>query len=61
MALDLIKSLKNFWSNSAHILSVSYKPDTPTFVRTIKIVLLGTLVLGILGFIISLVITFITA
>jgi protein translocase SEC61 complex gamma subunit len=58
MALDPIKSLKEFLSSSRHVLSVSYKPDTETFIRTVKIVLIGTLIVGILGFVISLIVGF---
>lgn len=45
-----IKSIKEFISDSKHVASVSYKPDTDTFKRTLKIVLIGILILGILGF-----------
>ncbi len=48
-----ITSLKTFYSNSKHVLSVSYKPDMDTFKRTLKVVIIGILLLGILGFIIS--------
>ncbi len=59
MQFNPIKSIRTFLSNSQHILSVSYKPDTPTFVRTVKRVLVGTIVVGILGFVISLIIGFV--
>lgn len=37
-------------------MSVSYKPDIDTFRKTIKVVLLGTLLLGFIGLVISLII-----
>ena len=37
-------------------MSVSYKPDMETFNRTLKVVLVGVILLGILGFIIYLII-----
>lgn len=40
-------------------MSVSYKPDMDTFRKTMKVVLLGTLLLGAIGFVISLIIGFI--
>ncbi len=59
MQFNPVKSLRSFYSNSLHILSVSYRPDVKTFTRTVKVVLLGTLLLGVLGFIISLIISFV--
>lgn len=51
-----IKKLKQFYDDSKRMLSVSYKPSKEEFNRTLKIVLLGTIILGILGFLISIVI-----
>ncbi len=51
-----IKSLKEFYSDAKHVASVSYKPDSATFKRTLKVVLVGILILGVLGFIISFII-----
>lgn len=53
MDLNLVKRFTNFYSDSKRVLGISYKPDRPTFMRTVKIVLIGTLILGILGFIIA--------
>ena len=54
-----LKTIRDFINDSRHIMSVSYKPDIDTFRRTLKIVLLGILVLGILGLIISQIINYI--
>jgi protein translocase SEC61 complex gamma subunit len=51
--LNPIPKLKRFYSDSKHIISVSYKPDSHAFKKTLKIVLLGIIILGILGFIIA--------
>ncbi len=48
--------LKNFYSDAKHVASVSYKPDQATFKRTLKVVLVGILILGIMAFIVSFVI-----
>ncbi len=56
MKFDPIGSIKTFVSDSKHVMSVSYKPDMETFKRTLKVVLVGTILLGILGFIIYLII-----
>ena len=52
MNLNPVKSFKSFWADAKHVLSVSYRPDIDTFKRTLKIVIIGILVLGILGFIV---------
>ncbi len=51
--IDPIGSVKGFYADAKHIASVSYKPDADTFKRTLKIVLVGILILGIMGFAIS--------
>ncbi len=51
--LDPIKIVKDFYSDAKHVSSVSYKPDMDTFKRTLKVVLIGIIILGILGFLIS--------
>lgn len=52
--------VKSFFQEARHIMTVSYKPDMDTFKRTLKIVLLGILVLGILSFIISQIVNLLT-
>ena len=59
MDLNFGKKIKEFISNSRHVMAVSYRPDAETFKRTLKVVLIGTLILGILGFTISEIISFI--
>lgn len=45
--------IMDFLADSKRVLEISYKPDSVTFMRTIKIVLIGTIILGVLGFIIA--------
>jgi len=59
MKFDPIGSIKTFWENSRHILSISYKPGMQHFQKTLKIVAVGTLLVGLLGYIISLIISLI--
>ncbi len=54
--IDPIGSVKGFYSDAKHVASVSYKPDMDTFRRTLKIVLLGIILLGVMGFIIYVII-----
>lgn len=51
-----IKSFKDFYSDAKHVMSVSYKPDMDTFKRTLKIVIIGIILLGVLGFILYVII-----
>lgn len=53
---SIFKRLKEFYESSKHVLSISYKPGMSDFKRTIKIVLYGTIIMGILGYIISLIV-----
>ncbi len=43
--------------NSRHILSISYKPNRVEFNKSAKIIILGIVLMGALGFIIALVIS----
>lgn len=56
MKFNPAAKLRSFYAEARHVMSVSYRPDLDTFKRTLKIVLIGILILGILGFIISVVI-----
>ncbi len=58
MAFEPHKKVKNFYHESKHILSIAYKPTTQSFTRTLKVVVLGILILGFLGYFISLIINF---
>jgi protein translocase SEC61 complex gamma subunit len=56
LKFDPIAAVRNFYEDAKHVASVSYKPDTDTFKRTLKVVLVGILILGVLGFAISFII-----
>ncbi len=49
--------MKNFIQNSRHIISISYKPNRAEFNRSAKIIILGILIVGSLGFFIALIIS----
>ncbi|MEM3260739.1 MAG: protein translocase SEC61 complex subunit gamma [Candidatus Micrarchaeaceae archaeon] len=59
MDLNIAKRLKGFIENSRHILNISYKPTPEEFSRSAKIILLGILIIGVSGMIISIIITLI--
>ena len=56
---SMLNRLKHFYENSKHVMSISYKPSMSDFKKTAKIVLYGTLAIGILGYIISLIVSLI--
>jgi len=56
---SMLSRLKHFYENSKHVMSISYKPSMSDFKKTVKIVLYGTLAIGILGYIISLIVSLI--
>ncbi|MGA3020587.1 MAG: protein translocase SEC61 complex subunit gamma [Candidatus Micrarchaeales archaeon] len=51
-----VQKLKQFYDDSKRLLSVSYKPSNEEFKRTLKIVLFCTLILGVVGFVISIIV-----
>ncbi|MEM0086989.1 MAG: protein translocase SEC61 complex subunit gamma [Candidatus Micrarchaeaceae archaeon] len=57
---NISQKLKQFYEDSKHVISVSYKPDMSTFRRTLKIVLFGTLLVGVLAYVIYIVMSLIT-
>ncbi|MDE1856240.1 MAG: protein translocase SEC61 complex subunit gamma [Candidatus Micrarchaeota archaeon] len=59
MNFNPLPGIKSFYENARHILNISYKPKMEHFQRTMKIVLFGTLIVGILGYLISLIVTLI--
>jgi protein translocase SEC61 complex gamma subunit len=60
MNLNPGKSLSTFIQNSKHILNISYKPTNTEFNRSAKVIILGILLIGAIGFLISVIISFIT-
>jgi len=56
----LSKKFNDFISNSKHIINVSYKPTKDEFYKAVKIILLGIIIIGVLGFVISIIISAIT-
>lgn len=60
MQLNLGARLRTFITNSRHVLNISYKPTRDEFNRSAKIILIGILLVGFIGFIIALIISFIT-
>ncbi|MDE1856561.1 MAG: protein translocase SEC61 complex subunit gamma [Candidatus Micrarchaeota archaeon] len=53
--MDIGARLRTFMANSKHILSVSYKPSYDELKVSIKIVLLGILILGVIGVVMAII------
>ena len=55
--LNVKSKLKNFIVNSKHIINISYRPTNEEFNRSAKIIVIGILIMGFIGFIIGLIIS----
>ena len=60
MELKLGYRLTTFLTNARHILNISYKPSNEEFNRSARVILLGILLIGALGFIISLIVGYLS-
>ncbi len=60
MNLNISQRLKSFLSNANHIMHISYKPSNDEFNRSAKVIILGILIIGFVGFIISLIIGYLS-
>ncbi len=59
MNFNIINSLKNFYSDSKRIISISYKPSGEEFNKSAKIILFGILLIGVTGLVIAIIISLI--
>jgi len=57
--MNFISPLKNFIQNSRRIINISYKPSQSEFKRSAKLIIIGILLIGVLGFIIAVLISLI--
>lgn len=57
--MDPLKSFKKFMDNSKHVMSVSYRPTNQEFNKAAKIIILGIVLIGALGFIIAIAVSLI--
>ncbi len=56
----LVSKFKNFVTNSRHVLNISYRPTNEEFKKSAKIIILGIIAIGVLGFVLGILISFIT-
>jgi protein translocase SEC61 complex gamma subunit len=57
--LSIITKLSKFIDDSKRVLSISYKPNSEEFNKSAKIILIGILLVGVIGFIIAIIISLI--
>jgi protein translocase SEC61 complex gamma subunit, archaeal and eukaryotic len=56
MNLNIISIFKSFFSSSKRIINISYKPSRHEFNKSIRIIIIGILIIGLLGFVMSIII-----
>ncbi|MCL5680055.1 MAG: protein translocase SEC61 complex subunit gamma [Candidatus Marsarchaeota archaeon] len=59
MNMNLGKRLHSFWTNSKHIINISYRPKNAEFKKTAKVIIIGILIVGILGLVLGIIISLI--
>ncbi len=59
--MGIISNFKRFIENSRHIMSISYKPNAPEFNKSAKIIIIGILLVGFIGFIMAIIISLLIA
>ncbi len=57
--MNITASIKKFLENSNRIMNISYKPSADQFRKSARIILLGILLMGVVGFLIGAVLYFI--
>ncbi|HUC38715.1 MAG TPA: protein translocase SEC61 complex subunit gamma [Candidatus Acidoferrum sp.] len=55
--MNIMLSIRSFITNARHIMYVSYKPSNERFKRTAKLIILGILTVGGMGFIIAIIVS----
>ena len=58
--INVKQKFNTFIVNSRHVINVSYRPSNKEFSRSAKIIILGVLLIGVMGFAIGIVISLIT-
>ncbi|MEM4133892.1 MAG: protein translocase SEC61 complex subunit gamma [Candidatus Micrarchaeia archaeon] len=56
--MSLVKGIKEFYDKAVYVWRASKKPSKKELNENLKIVLLGILILGVIGFIISIIFGF---
>ena len=57
--MGIIQNFKKFIENSKHVLSISYKPTKEEFNKSAKLIIIGILLIGTIGFVIAILVSLI--
>lgn len=58
--MQIFERLKRFIDNSRQVMSISYKPTREEFNKSAKVIILGIILIGAMGFVLSIIISLIT-
>lgn len=57
--MGIFDPVKKFSDNARHVISISYKPSRSEFNKSAKLIIIGILLIGAVGFIIAILISLI--
>lgn len=57
--MGIIKKFQNFIDDSRHVLSISYKPSNEQFNKSARLIIIGILLIGFIGYVISIIVSLI--
>ncbi len=55
--MSIMGKFRKFIDDSKRVMSISYKPSSEEFNKSAKIILIGILLIGVIGFIIAIIIS----
>ncbi|MGD0510416.1 MAG: protein translocase SEC61 complex subunit gamma [Candidatus Micrarchaeaceae archaeon] len=55
--MNIQTSIKKFITNARHVMSISYKPTREEYEKAAKLIILGILLLGTIGFIVAILVS----
>lgn len=55
--MNIQASIKKFITNARHVMSISYKPTREEYEKAAKLIILGILLLGTIGFIVAILVS----
>ncbi|MCL5412317.1 MAG: protein translocase SEC61 complex subunit gamma [Candidatus Marsarchaeota archaeon] len=59
MKLNISGRLREFFKNARHVTNISYRPTNDEFKSSAKIIILGIILIGLIGFIIAVLVSLI--
>ncbi len=61
MNMNIRGRLRSFIDNSKHVMNISYRPSSEQFRKSAKVIIFGILLIGISGFVIGVIISFLVS